>query len=153
MRLSLVYVHRHIDQFQQLNDPWNVVAKDLAAGMILMRMRDEHLGEGVAVLLGRLHNALNLPGWIDYCRLARCRIADEIDVVLHRPAFHLLQVECVCHRLALSRHIGNGASRSLCMSPIIRYFQCPVCLEPMFTELWYSIVDFSAEARQSSRAG
>src|SRR5215471_8176924 len=97
MRLGLVYVHRDVDQFQQLHHPWNVVAKDLAAGMILMRVGDEHLGDGVAVLLGRLHNALNLPGWINYCRLARYRVANEIDVVLHRSAFHLLQVECVCH--------------------------------------------------------
>src|SRR6266705_318332 len=111
MHLSLVYVYRYVDQFQQLNDPWNVVTKDLAAGMILMRMRDEHLGDGVAILLGRLHNALNLPGWIDYCRLARCRIANEIDIVLHRSAFHLLQVECVGHRLALPLRTGNGASR------------------------------------------
>ena len=87
------------------------------AGMVLMGMGDEHLGDSIAVLLGRLHDTPDVPGWIDHCRLPRCQIANEIDVVLHRPTFHLLQVECVCHRHALPLHTGNGILKvSLCVT-------------------------------------
>src|SRR5262252_573014 len=131
MCLSLVHVHRHVDQFQQLDHSWNVVAKEFAASMVLMRMGYEHLADRVAVLLGRLYNTLDVPGRIDDCCLARCRIAKKIDIVLHRPAFHLLQVECLCYHRALLWHTGNRAPRSRYVSPIIRYFCCPVCLEPL----------------------
>ena len=62
----------------ELDHAWNVVAKEFAAGVVLMRMGDEHLADRVAVLLGRLDDALNVPGWIDDRRLACGRIANEM---------------------------------------------------------------------------
>src|SRR5215475_5066382 len=131
MCLSLMHVHWHVDQFQQLDHSWNVVAKEFAASVVLMRMGDEHLADRVAILLGRLYDALNIPGWINDRRLARGRIANEIDIILHWPTFHLLQIERLCHRRALLWHTSNRAPRSRCVSPIIRYFCCPVCHKPM----------------------
>src|SRR5262249_8213158 len=98
---SLVYIYRHVDQFQQLDHSWNVVAKEFAASVVLMRMGDEHLANRVAILLGRLYDALNVPGRINDRRLARSWIANEIDIILHRPTFHLLQIECLRHRHTL----------------------------------------------------
>src|SRR4029450_12265007 len=128
--LSLMHVHRHVDQFQQLAHSWNVVAKEFAASVVLMRMSDEHLADRVAILLSRLYNALNVPGRINDRRLTRGRIANEINIILHWPAFHLLQVECLCHRHALLWHTGNRAPRSRWMLPIIRYFWCPCVPKP-----------------------
>jgi hypothetical protein len=61
--------------------------------VILVGVGDERARDRHALGLGGLDDRVDLPRRVDHDALARLRIADEIDEVLHRPQLHLLQVD------------------------------------------------------------
>src|SRR5688572_31784856 len=97
--------------------------------MILMRMGNQHLTDGVAVLLRGLHDAFDLPGWIDHGCLPGGRVTDEIYIVLHRSTFQLFQVECVSHPLSPASiftivHQTLDRARSISSAPAVSIIAC-----------------------------
>src|SRR5207245_1258202 len=68
-------------------------AAEAAAHVILVGGREERAGERDAPGLRGLHDGVDLPRRVDDHALARLRIADEVDEILHRPQLHLLEVD------------------------------------------------------------
>ena len=81
--------------------------EDFATRMILMGVGDEDFGDGVAIVLSGLHDAVNFPRRVHHGGLARGRVANEVDVVLHLPAFELLEVECLRHIISGDAHAAS----------------------------------------------
>jgi len=64
-----------------------------APDVILVGVGDEGAREPHAVGGDRLDDRVDLPRRIDHHALPGHRVADEIDEVLHRPQFHLLEID------------------------------------------------------------
>src|SRR2546425_1271401 len=75
--------------------PYTTLFRSAAAHVILVGVRDERARDRHAPRLGGLDDRVDLPRRVHDHALARLRIADEIDEVLHRPQFHLLEIDRV----------------------------------------------------------
>src|SRR4029077_8285958 len=99
LSLGLVDVDFRLHAPQQVLDardaPGHAPRRKTAAHVVLVGMRNERARDRHAPGLGGLDDRVDLPGGIDDHALARHRIADEIDEVLHRPELHLLEIDRV----------------------------------------------------------
>jgi hypothetical protein len=78
---------------EQFLDARDVVAEEMTAHVILMRVGHQRAGEA-HVLRGRqVRDGVDLPGGIHHHALAAGPVAHEIHEVLHRPQLDLLEVE------------------------------------------------------------
>jgi hypothetical protein len=97
LALRLVDVDLERDAGEQLLDAGDPAGHaprgEAAADVILVRVRDQGAGEPHAVGLRGIDDRVDLPRGIDHDALARDRIADEVDEVLHRPQLELLEVD------------------------------------------------------------
>ena len=85
-----------------------------AAQVIGMEVGDQVVRDAVAVGLGRLDDRVDVPRRVDHRRLVRGRVAEQVDVVLHRAELELLEVDGLLHAglLALGALGARAASRS-----------------------------------------
>ena len=99
LSLRLVDIDPRLHTLQQVLDARNASGHapglEAAAHVILVGVRDERARDRHAPSLGGLDDRVDLPRRVHDHALARLRIADEIDEVLHRPQFHLLEIDCV----------------------------------------------------------
>src|SRR5262249_54618324 len=113
---ELAFCGMHVDSgrraLQERFDTGNVVAEEMAAHVVLMGMGDEDATELHPVGGDLIEDRVDLPGGIHPDAIARLRIADEIDEVLHRAQLHLPQVERVRRHGSSSRRSPEGGRRA-----------------------------------------
>src|SRR5262245_44180436 len=99
LALGLVHVDLQLHAPQELLDtgyaPGHAPRGEAPADVVLVRVRDQRARDRHAPRLGGLDDRVDLPGRIDDDALARYRVANEIDEILHRPELHLLEIDRV----------------------------------------------------------
>ncbi len=73
-------------------DARDVVAEEMPADVVLVRVRDEHAGQTHIVGLDLLDDGVDLPRRVDSHALPGLGVADQVDEVLHGAQLHLPQV-------------------------------------------------------------
>src|SRR5260370_28144637 len=99
--LILVDVDLDLHPMEHVGRALHVMTHHRAAEMVGMVMRDENLVDFVAVALSEVENCADVPCGVDHRGLMRCRVADQVNEIRHRPNLGLFQVKlcCISHRV------------------------------------------------------